>query len=267
MPKINIEEFYHDKILKMSTFEFLFALIGGGFAAGFIDALAGGGGLISLPVLFWVGLPPATALGTNKLQACLGEATTMLHFIKHRHLDLREIKFGMAIIFIFGIVGALTVQYIHPDLLYKIMPWILLSVLMYLLFMPYLTRLQLKVPMNTLPFYLIIGILIGFYNGFFGPGTGSFLVFAYLVLMCFTMQKAAIYSKPLNLVANVAALSLFIIKGKVAYLPALVMGAGQMVGAKVGAHLVILKGSKLIRPLFLIVVGLVTIKMFYHVYG
>ena len=142
----------------------------------------------------------------------------------------------------------------------------MLSVLLYLFFLPWLTRFHLKEPINKTVFYFLIGLSIGFYNGFFGPGTGSFLIFTFLALQCFSMQKATIYSKPLNLVANMAALLLFMFKGKVAYLPALVMGAGQIVGSKIGAHLVVLKGNRLIRPLFLVIVTCITIKMFIQAY-
>jgi uncharacterized membrane protein YfcA len=232
-------------MFNIPLYELIPLLLLGGFVAGIVDALAGGGGLIALPILIWTGLPPTTALGTNKLQACMGEATTMLHFIHAGYLNLRELKLGMAVIFISSIMA---------------------FVLIYLVFLPWLTHFHLKQPVNKIIFYTVVGISIGFYNGFFGPGTGSFLIFAYLALQCFTLQNAAIHSKPLNLVANSAALLLFIVNGKVAYLPALTMGTGQIVGAKLGAKLVILQGNRLIRPLFLGVVGCITIKMFWQAY-
>jgi uncharacterized membrane protein YfcA len=253
-------------MFNIPLYELIPLLLLGGFVAGIVDALAGGGGLIALPILIWTGLPPTTALGTNKLQACMGEATTMLHFIHAGYLNLRELKLGMAVIFISSIIGALTVQSLHNDILYKIMPFIMAFVLIYLVFLPWLTHFHLKQPVNKIIFYTVVGISIGFYNGFFGPGTGSFLIFAYLALQCFTLQNAAIHSKPLNLVANSAALLLFIVNGNVAYLPALTMGTGQIVGAKLGAKLVILQGNRLIRPLFLGVVGCITIKMFWQAY-
>lgn len=250
----------------MQTIEWGIFLIAGGFIAGLFDALAGGGGLIALPLLLFAGVPPTHALGTNKLQAIVGETTTMFHFIRQGHLKLSAIKWSLVTISIGGLMGALAVQFIHPKHLEKLMPFFMFFILNYVFWLPYFSQLRLKKTLPPLLFAILIGSMIGFYNGFFGPGTGALLIFAFVALQNVSLQEALVCSKPLNVMTNVSALVLFIFNRKVAYLPALLMAAGQILGGYLGARLVIFKGHVFIRPVFLITVSLITAKLFYNAY-
>lgn len=244
------------------TFFILAVLFLTGVFASIVDTIGGGGGLIALPVLLSLGVPMVTAFGTNKLQGIIGETTASIHFFRHQHLNFSELKRGLFFVAIGGSCGALFVQFIHPDVLNKLVPFLLLGVLVYTFLKPKLGRDDIQKRMSYSAFYMIFGLGIGFYNGFFGPATGSFWVFALMFFMGKNMQHASMHMKPLNLMGNLASIIWFIIGGKIAYTAAAVMAAGQLIGARIGAHLVVHKGTRLIRPVYLIAGGLMTVDLF-----
>ncbi len=229
--------------------------------AGLIDAIAGGGGLITIPVLLGIGLPPQLALGTNKLQATCGSGSAMLHFIRSGAVKLRECLAGIIWTFIGSALGVGTVQLLDPSLLRTVLPWLLGAIAVYTLLSPRLGNEDIRARMASGPFYLLFGLTLGFYDGFLGPGTGSFWAVAFVVLMGYSLQRATAYTKVMNFTSNIAALLFFLLAGQVRFSEGLVMGAGQFIGARVGARLVTSRGSAFIRPIFIVMVVALLIKL------
>lgn len=222
--------------------------------AGLVDAIAGGGGLITIPALLGVGLPPQLALGTNKLQATCGSGSAMLHFVRSGAVTLRECHYGILWTLIGAVLGAGTVQLLNATLLRAIIPWLLGIILFYTLMTPRLGSEDIHARMPSGPFYLIFGLLLGFYDGFLGPGTGSFWAMAFVIFLGYSLQRATAYTKVMNFTSNVAALLFFLLAGQVRFTEGLIMGAGQFIGARIGARLVTKRGSAFIRPLFITMV-------------
>jgi len=237
-----------------------------GAVAGLIDAIAGGGGLITIPVLLGLGIPPQYALGTNKLQASFGSASAMFHFVKAGTVNLRDARPGVVWTTLGAILGSYTVQQIDPGFLKRCIPYLLLTILCYTIFSPRLGAEEVHPRLPRTFFYWCFGLLLGFYDGFLGPGTGSFWVIALMLGLGFDMRKGTGYTKLFNFVSNIVSLVVFVAGGHVLLWAGLVMGAGQAVGARMGARLVIKNGTRFIRPVFICSVLAVTAKLFYDNY-
>lgn len=237
-----------------------------GFSAGIIDTLAGGGGLITLPVLLATGLPPVVALGTNKLQGVIGEVTASLRFLNYRKFQIKKIALGLVYVVISSSLGSLLVQRLQPTLLQKVIPFFLLAILIYILFFQKWLAKNHKVRLSEKTFYIVLGAIIGFYNGFLGPATGSFWAVAFIFFLDYSIVEATIYTKPLNAVGNLASIFWFLVAGNVHYEYFIVMAIGQVLGAYIAANWVIYKGHWLIRPVFITVVSLMTIMLFRQYY-
>jgi uncharacterized membrane protein YfcA len=251
-------------IIELSQHYMLPILFCTGLAAGTVDAIAGGGGLISLPMLLSVGVPPHIALGTNKLQSVFGTAMATHSYYRHGWLKKQDLLHGLIYSFFGSLIGANASQFINADFLKKIIPILLLCVLAYTIFSPKISELDKQPKMNQKYFFILFGLLLGFYDGFLGPGTGSFWVFALIFFLGFSMTKATAYTKALNLNTNVAALLCFMLGNNVDYRIGFCMAAGQLIGGKLGAHLAIKKGAKLIRPLFIIMVTITIAVLIYR---
>jgi len=237
-----------------------------GSVAGLIDAIAGGGGLITIPVLLSLGLPPQFALGTNKLQATFGSASAMFHFVRAGTVNLRDARAGVFWTAVGAVLGAYTVQQIDPGFLKRCIPFLLLAILCYTIFTPKLGVEEVHPRLPRGVFCCLFGLLLGFYDGFLGPGTGSFWVIALMLGLGFDMRKGTGYTKLFNFISNIVSLVVFVAGGHVLLVAGLVMGAGQAVGARVGARLVIRKGTRFVRPVFICSVLAVTAKLFYDSY-
>ena len=223
------------------------------FIAGFIDALAGGGGLINLPALLFAGLNPAYAFGTLKLQAICAELSASLHFFRRGEITIKPILWGIPFIIFGGAVGTICLQLTPVPWLEKMIPYLLLAVFIWFLFM--------KPPKVSAPteshdmdfwFLMVFGLGIGFYNGFFGPGTGSIWVVCIMAFMKWDIRLATMYAKPLNSLGNVGALAIFLFTGKIAMIPALCMAVAAFLGGRMGAHMVIYKDVKWLRFVFIL---------------
>ena len=149
-----------------------------GLGAGFIDAIAGGGGLISMPALMWAGLPPHLALGTNKMQSSFGTAAAVMRYSRAGLINWKQVRLTALITFLFAGIGALTVTQISNASLQMVVPWMLLAVALYTLLSPRLGIHSGHARLNSASFSLLAGSALGFYDGFFGPGTGSFWTLA-----------------------------------------------------------------------------------------
>lgn len=231
--------------------------------AGFIDTIAGGGGLLSVPALLAVGLPPVQALATNKLQSFGGAFSASLYFVRRKIVNLADMKWSIFCTFVGAVSGATCVKYIEADLLKQLLPILVIAVGLYFLFSPSLGEHEGKKRLTSFMFGLVAAFPIGLYDGFFGPGTGSFLALAFVMLLGYNLPKATAHAKILNCTSNVAALSFFILGGYVIWSIGLVMIVGQFIGARFGANLVLTKGQKLIRPMLICVSSIMSCKLLY----
>jgi uncharacterized membrane protein YfcA len=238
-----------------------------GLVAGFVDSIAGGGGLITLPVLLSFGLDPRHALGTNKLQATFGSASAAWHYAEAGTVPLKDCTWGFLLSLAGAALGTLVVQQVDPSFLRRAIPILLIGVALYLLLKPGLGAEDLHPRMARGTFDLSFGLLIGFYDGFFGPGTGTFWTMAFMLGLGFNMTRATGYSKVMNFASNVSSLVFFLLGGNVCFAAGLTMGVGQVLGAKIGARMVITRGTKFIRPVFISVVLALTLKLLYDAYG
>jgi len=237
-----------------------------GFFAGFVDSIAGGGGLISLPVLISAGFPPHLALGTNKLQGSFGTFTATLNYSRKHLVTFRETFQGIFFTAIGAGIGTVTIQHLSADFLNNIIPVLLLAVFLYILFFPQLGTKDSNAFLSHKAFYIIFGLTLGFYDGFFGPGAGSFWMMVFVVVLGIDLTKATAHTKIMNFTSNIIALAFFIIGNNVMYTAGIIMGIGQMMGAYTGSNLVVLKGVKFVRVFFLAVIALTIIKMAVSVY-
>lgn len=242
-------------------FPFLFAV---GLGAGLIDSMAGGGGLITIPALLGMGMPPQTALGTNKLQGAFGSGSAMLHFARAGAVNLRECAAGVLWTALGAAAGALAVQRLDATLLRAAIPFLLIAIAAVMLLVPRLGRDDARQRMSTKTFFLAAGLSIGFYDGFFGPGTGTFWAMAFVLLLGFNLARATAYTKVMNFTSNLVALVFFQVNGFVSLPEGIVMGLGQVAGARIGARLVITRGSRFIRPVFIAVVIAISAKLLWQ---
>lgn len=245
----------------------LFLLWLAGLLAGFVDSIAGGGGIISLPALLATGMPPHLALGTNKLQGTFGSLTSALNYSRKGLVSLHEIPRGVIFTAFGALTGTVTVQVLSPDFLRHMVLFLLVGVFFFTLFSPDLGKLDQRPSMTTPVFFGCAGLVLGFYDGFFGPGTGSFWTIALVVVLGLDLKKATAHTKVFNFTSNVVALVVFFAGHHVLVTAGLLMGAGQMIGAFVGSRLVIQKGTGFVRLFFLLVVAVTIVKLTYATYA
>jgi uncharacterized membrane protein YfcA len=235
-----------------------------GFAAGFVDAIAGGGGLITVPVLLNIGLSPADALGTNKLQATFGSASATWHYGRAGLIEYRRCLQGVVFTAVGAAIGTLLVRWMPQALLQQFIPWLLLSVAIYTLLRRNLGEADVHPRWGEGAFYAVFGLGIGFYDGFFGPGTGTFWAMAYMTVLGYNMTRATAHTKLMNFTSNLVSLLVFLAAGHGHVGAGLAMGAGQLAGARLGSRTVIRKGTKFIRPVFITVVLAITVRLLYR---
>jgi len=223
----------------------LFALA---LIAGLVDAIAGGGGLITMPALLWAGLGPVEALATNKAQGVFGTATSTANFVHKGAIDLHRAAFSVACTFVGAASGTLLVRHLGGELLAWLVPILLIAFALYFMFSPRVSDLDSHRRLNEGAFALLVGTLVGFYDGFFGPGAGTFFTMGYVALLGYNLRKATAHTKLLNFTSNLAALLFFLPGGHIVWAYGLAMAAGQLVGAWTGSHLVLRHGTGLVRP-------------------
>jgi uncharacterized protein len=221
--------------------------------AGLVDAMAGGGGLLTLPALLWAGLSPLQALATNKLQGTFGTLAATLHFLRQGEIHLGEMGLAIALTFSGALLGSVAVQQVDSERLEWLLPLLLIGFAFYFLLSPRVGDLGARQRIGPFLFALSGGFGIGFYDGFFGPGTGSFFALAFVALLGFNLRRATAHAKLLNFTSNLASLLVFLTSGQAAWALGLGMAAGQFLGGWLGAHLVLRHGARLIRPLLVLV--------------
>jgi uncharacterized membrane protein YfcA len=231
------------------SWEVLLLLFAIAALAGWIDTLAGGGGLLVLPALLFAGVPPLQALATNKCQGFVGTftATATLYFKKK--LPTEHLIRYMLLTAIGAALGTLLIQRIDTAWLDWAIPVLLLTVAAYFLFAPHLGKNEGEAKISGKTWSRTFVPCIGFYDGFFGPGTGSFFAASLVVFRGKNLVDATILAKPLNFTSNIVSLIVFAFGGQVVWLVGIVMMAGQVLGAFLGTHTIFWGGAKLIRPL------------------
>lgn len=228
-------------------------LCAAGFLAAFVDSIAGGGGLISIPAFLAAGVSPHLALGTNKFCSSCASLTSSLKFIKSKKVDLDFLKYLLPFTLLGAVMGVNTVLKIDEKILQTLVLILVLFVGVYSVFSKSIgVENKFK---GTTKSNIILGIILafslGFYDGFFGPGTGSFLIFGLIKIFGFDFVQAAGNGKLLNFTSNITSLILFAIHGEIYYAIGIPMALFMILGAKFGTSLAINKGSKLIKPIFI----------------
>lgn len=237
----------------ISTGMILFLCISG-FIAAFIDSTVGGGGLISLPALLFAGLPPALALGTNKVAGTLSSLTSTLSYLKSGKIDFRLIRWLIPLSLLGSIAGADLVRHMPTSFLRPMVIVLLIAVAIYTILKRDFGSLSTYTGLKRSTAYLaaLTALFLGVYDGFFGPGTGSFLIFAFLYLG-FDFVQSSGNSKALNLASNLGALGTFAWLHAINYEYGLLMGLAMTFGAISGSQMAIRKGVTYVRPIFICV--------------
>lgn len=237
----------------------LLALVG--FAAGFVSSIAGAGGLIALPVLLSVGIPPINALATNKFQSVFGTLSSTINFFRKGHIDFSRLYPALLCAALGAVAGTLTVQNIPGDYLQRLIPFLLIGIALYFWLSPRIADHDSPPRLTTRNFNWSVGGGIGFYGGFFGPGIGSFFAFAFTSLLGYNLRRATAHTKPLVLITNSTSLVIFLFSGQVIWSAALVMAVGQIIGARLGSNLVIRRGAALVRPAIILATIAMALKL------
>jgi uncharacterized protein len=230
------------------------------FVAGAIDALAGGGGLLTLPALLAAGIPPVSAVATNKLQSACGTGGAFLAFARKGHIDFRRFAWPTLAALIGAGLGSFVLQRIDSSFLKGFIPVLLIAMALYFLLAPKMSDTDRHSRIGTPGLCALVGV-IGFYDGFFGPGTGSFLTTALVALVGLGLVRAIAHSKLLNFATNLASLVVMIAGGKVLWLLGGTMAVASVAGNQLGAHLAMRFGGRGVRPLLVIMSLALTLKL------
>ena len=239
-------------------------VLGAAFGAGLVDAMVGGGGLIQLPALFGVypNTPPAYLLGTNKLSGLFGTASAVVRFSRHVVIPWRALTPLAVVTFLGAMAGALTATHTPAHVFRPLVPVLLVGVLVYLL-----RSKSLGTEHRPLAFagrHHGLGAVwiaaIGFYDGFFGPGTGSLLIFVFVRCYGYDFLHAGAAARAINVATNAAALSYFASHGLVLWYIGGAMAVCNIVGAGIGARLALRGGSSFVRQAFIVIVSLLILR-------
>ncbi|CAM4526446.1 TSUP family transporter [Corallococcus exiguus] len=238
-------------------------------SAGFVDAIAGGGGLISLPALLAAGLPAHVALGTNKGQSVFGSGAAMVRFARAGLVDwkLARATFPFGLMGAFG--GAALVLLLKPEVLKPLVLVLLIAVAVFLAFRrtpPKKDGVEPSPRARAQAIGALIALCLGTYDGFFGPGTGTFLIVAFSSLLGHGLARASADAKVVNFASNLASVALFTLRGVVLWKVALPMAAAQFTGAWLGAHVAVKGGDRVVRVVVLGVVAALVLKLGYDVW-
>ena len=225
------------------------------FLAGFVDSIAGGGGLISLPAYLLAGLPVHMAIGTNKFSSAFGTTLSTVRFIRQKLVIAR---FAIPSVF-FGFSGSAS-ETVLKSLLLVVLPIAAFCVLNRRIFRPNESD-NIKYDFKTFFVVMLSAFLVGIYDGLYGPGTGTFLIIAFSVFAKFSIKRANAHTKVINLSTNIAALVVFLLNGQVLIPLGIAAAVSNMLGNYAGSGLVITKGVKIVKPLIIFVLTLLLIKI------
>ncbi|MBB3860460.1 hypothetical protein GGQ88_001726 [Novosphingobium hassiacum] len=215
---------------------------------GVVDAIAGGGGLLMMPILLTTGLPPHVVLGTNKIQSSFGTGMAAWRYHRAGLFSFRQSAPTAIVVFMGALAGSLTIQQISADALKLVVPVLLIGVALYTIFSPSMSDAERHGHLGERG-YMPVGASIGFYDGFFGPGAGQFFATTLVALRGLGLTRATGLTKFINVSSNIASVIVFTIGGQAMWVLGLCMGAGAMTGAWIGSHYATRFGARLIRPL------------------
>ncbi|NBN65960.1 TSUP family transporter [Microvirga tunisiensis] len=241
--------------------EILAILFAVALVAGWVDAIAGGGGLLTIPALLLVGVPPATALATNKLQGSFGAMTAAVYFIRRKMVSVPANLPALAAIAAGSVLGGVVLQQVDADLLVLFIPVLLVSIGIYFLFFARNLDEERAPRISAGRYSGTVAPVLGFYDGFFGPGTGSFMATSLVLLRGMPIRMATAHAKLFNVTSNLAALGYFVLFGEIAWLAGGVMILGQVAGAYLGAHFAFTGGARIIRPITVIMCFAMSIRV------
>lgn len=241
----------------------LVALGGVSVIAGFVDAVAGGGGLITIPALLWAGLPPLGAIATNKAQSIVGTTIAAWTYWRQGYVSILSLVPSIGAAFAGSFLGAVVVKQVDTSALEVLIPAAVIAVALYFTFSPSIKDIDGAARLKFATFVPVFAFVIGFYDGLFGPGTGSFFMLAFVALFGLSAARASAHTKILNVTSNLAALLFFIIAGDVVWPVAIVMAGGQIIGGYLGAITGIRYGARIIRPLVIVVSIILAIKLLF----
>lgn len=242
-------------------------LILAAFCAGFIDSIAGGGGLISVPALLLAGASPVEALATNKLQGTFGSGTAMLAYARAGHVRPQD-QLGMAAISaVFGAAGAMVAHLIPAEVLRVIMPVVLIGVAGFFALKPGLSDDASAERIRPAVFAVTAVPTIAAYDGFFGPGTGSFFMMGFVLLAGYGVLKATAHTKMLNFASNIGSLLVFVFSGATWWAVGLAMAVGQVAGASIGARVAMRVGARVIKPLLVVTSTGMALRLLWQAWG
>lgn len=234
--------------VEMLLLLFLVAMV-----AGWVDVLAGGGGLLTIPAMLFAGLPPAAAIATNKLQGSCGTFIASVYFLRKGMIYFTRIKLPIFMTFVGSVAGSWAVLQVDARMLSLLLPLLLAAIGGYFLFAPNLDDRPRKKKISYIAFALAVSTALGFYDGFFGPGTGSLMMLAFVWCCGYGLTLATAHAKLLNFISNVSSLLCFFIFGDIVWTVGAVMVGGQLAGAFVGAKMALQQGAALIRPVVVVV--------------
>ena len=225
-----------------------------GVVAGFLDTLVGGGGLLAVPALLLSGIPPLYVLGTNKFQGSMGTGIATFLLFRKKKLDWNSVKNLMFASFIGSIVGGVIIQFVDTQFLSFVIPIVLVFIAIYFIVSPKpKSTVGNSKPNKKFEFFAVP--VVGFYDGMFGPGAGSFFAMTGVMLKKLEIIQATILAKPLNFASNIAGFIVFFSFGHIAFLIGILMMMGQMIGAFFGTHY-LLKANPLIIRLLIVIISI-----------
>lgn len=234
------------------TFQLLAILAVAAFIAGFVDSIAGGGGLITVPALLLAGFGPVEAIGTNKVQGMFGSGSATIAYAQKGQVDLKRQLPSAALALVGGALGALLATVLPGEWLRIFLPFMLIAIALYFALKPDMSDVDRTQRITPFLFSLTVVPLIGFYDGMFGPGTGSFLMLGFVTLAGYGLLKATAHTKLLNFASNIGGFVIFAAVGVISWKAGLVMGVFQFAGARVGAAVAMKVGARIIRPLLVL---------------
>lgn len=234
------------------AFHLVLVLLFASFFAGFVDSIAGGGGLITIPVMLIAGIPPLEALATNKLQSQFGSASATIAYARRGHVNLKSQLPMAGMSLIGGAIGATLASLVPAAWLAAAIPFLLIAIAVFFALKPNLNDIDSHGRITPFVFGLTVVPIVGLYDGIFGPGAGSFYMLGFVLLAGFGMLKATAHTKLINLGSNFGSFLVFAATGAVLWKIGLMMGVGQFLGAQVGSRLAMKNGAKLIKPLLVI---------------
>ena len=238
-------------------------LIGVAFFAGLISSIAGSGGILTLPALLWVGLPPLNALATNKVQSSLGTLSSAWNFFRNGHLDIKPLYGAVAMAVLGSVAGTFLVQSLDGATLTKLIPFLLLAIALYFLFSPKVSEADHPPKISQRWFACTAALGMGFYGGFFGPGMGSIMPFLFVWLLGHNLVKATAETKLMILAVNGTSALIFVFSGYVIWQLAIGMSVAQVIGARLGSNLVMKRGAGFVQPIITVITLLMALKLLF----